>query len=283
MADEQIVDTKTVADDDKAVTEDDLRSLKYDNPEVETTPKVEDETDESETEDNEETEDTEADDGQTETATTPDEEDESDEEDATPSFVKEFDYIKGDTPEEYAKNLEQAYKNSTAEALRLKNLSEASTTTERTEEEEETPVTPSVTDPTALYMKQKMDEEINQAFDEFSKDYPQAKDPTDYNKFVQEVAAFSATIFNSQGRLAPPKELYQKAAVSLGWEKQSAVTSKDKLNIAVKNNSATTKPTSATGKTTTKSKVPQAMIETNRKMYPGKTDEEIRKELEPYI
>lgn len=272
----------TVADDDKAVTEDDLRALKYDTPEVETT-KVEDETDESEEEDNEEAEDTVDEDGQTDEATTPDEEDESDEEEATPSFVKEFDYIKGDTPEEYAKNLEQAYKNSTAEALRLKNLAEASTTTSTEEETEEEPVVSPTADPTALYMKQKMDEEINQAFAEFTKDYPQANNPSDYNQFVAEVSAFSQTIFNSQGRLAPPAELYQKAAVSLGWEKQSEVNSKDKLKMAIKNNAASTKPTSATGKTTTKSKVPQAMIETNRKMYPGKTDEEIRKELEPYI
>lgn len=267
----------TVVDDDKAVTEDDLRALKYDNEEVETTPAVEDETSEPE-ETTEEPQETGDQDDQIVEEATEETEDESPE---TPAFVKEFEYIKGDTPEEYARNLEQAYKNSTAEALRLKGLAEAQTSAPASETEEEAP---DISNPTALYMKQKMDEEIRTAFDSFSKDYPQVADPTDYNRFTQEVSTLSQTILNSQGRLASPGELYQKAAVILGWEKQSAVDSKDKLSMALKDNAATSKPTSATAKAgPTKSKVTQEMIAVNRKMYPDKTDEEIRKELESYV
>ena len=82
--------------------------------------------------------------------------------------------------------------------------------------------------------------------------------------------------------MAPPKELYAKSAVILGWEKQSSTDSKDKLDMALKNNAATSKTTSVT-KTTPKSKVPDAMVAANRLMYPNKSDAEIRTELEPYV
>lgn len=267
MADEQIADTSTVvADDDKPVTEDDLRDLKYDKDGVETSQKDADEPTKS-TEEDETTEETVAEEeGET------DSEEESSEEQST--FVKEFPNIKGDTPEEYAKNLEIAYQNSTAEALRLKDA----TTATADSEDEENPQAPSMTD---LYVKQELDNKMKTAWGNILKTYPEATDQTEYNKFTKTVAELNNTILQSEGRLAAPEELYSKSAVILDWE-ANIPTAEDKLKMAVKDSASSGKTGGATKKVST-SKVTEAMLAANRKMYPGKTDTEIRKELEPYI
>jgi hypothetical protein len=271
----------TVVDDDKSVTEEDLRSLKYPEDEVETT-QVEDETTEGD-EDEEDSEDTSEEDGQTDDQATEEEDDESDE---APAFVKEFDYIKGDTPEEYAKNLEAAYKNSTSEALRLKGeLDQAAKAPATAQVEEDKKEETTVTSPLELYAKQKMDEEIQSAYDNFRKEYPQSADPTEYGKFTNQVSTFSRVIMETENRLASPAELYSKAAISLGWQKkETAPDAKDKLGMALKDGAATSKTTSGPSKPAPKGpKVTEAMLKANRQMYPGKTDAEIIEELTPYL
>lgn len=254
----------TVVDDDKPVTEDDLRNLKYGDEGVETTPVV-DEPEEP-----------------IEEAETPEEtepEDEIGKTEEPEGFVKEFPNIKGDTPEEYAKNLEIAYQNSTAEFQRLraealKNLPD------KTDEPAETPA-PTTSSTLELYAKQQLDRDIEAAFADISKRYEQVNDQTEYNKFTTTVAQLSQTILNSEKRLAPPAELYQKAAVILNWESTSP-TSQDKLGAALKDGAAVSKTPSVT-KRTPQSKVTDEMIAVNRKMYPGKSDQEIREELEPFV
>ncbi len=262
-------DTSTaVADDDKEVTEEDLRSLKYGSEEVETSEEEDESTDTDEDEDD--SEEAGEEDGQT---------DDQAEEEETPTFVKQFPNIKGDTPEEYAKNLEAAYNNSTAEALRLKQLAEAKTDTGE-EEDKQAPIDTS--DVTSLYAKQKMDEEIQSAYADFSKKYSQVNDANEYSRFTNEVAILSNTILQSQKRLASPTELYQKAAIILGWQPEDTTTKAEKVAAAAKNGAATSKTSSAT-KPVSKSKVTDEMITVNRKMYPGKSDTEIRKELEEHV
>ena len=246
------------------VTEEDLRKDKQ-AAEVEAA-KAADETAAEETP--EETEETGEEDGQTETPA----EEEPEEE---PSFVKQVPSIVGDTQEEYLKNLETAYQQSTTEALRLKGLADEAETPEGEEID--------LSDPLRLYAKQKMDEDINTAFSDFQTEYPQAVPGTpEYSQFTTEVATLSQTIMTSQKRLASPKELYSKAAVILGWEKNSTPDSKDKLGMALKDKAASPKTSSSTS-IPTKSKVTDEMIQVNKQMYPNKTEAEIRKELEPYV
>lgn len=257
MEDEQIVKDGV---DDAEVTEDDLRDLKYGSDEVETS-NEEDESNESN--ENEESEDGEED-GQTDDQT---------EESQDSTFVKEFPQIKGDTPEEYAKNLEAAYGQSFAELKRIRDDKQPK------DNEKTAPIdTSNITD---LYVKSEMDERIRVAFADFSKKYPQVSDASEYDKFVNEVKVQSNTILESQGRLATPAELYRRAAIMLDWE-STAPTSEEKLKSTVKENSSSSKTTSSTKKAST-SKVTEAMIIANRKMYPDKTDAQIREELEPYI
>lgn len=258
--------TNATTEEDKKVTAEDLKN-DLAAAEVEVA-KVTDETAEDEASDDE-TEDNSAEDGQTGDQTTDEAE--------APSFVKQVPSISGDTEEEYRKNLETAYQQSTAEALRLKSLADEANS--KTDEGEEI----DLSDPLRLYAKQKMDEDISKAFADFSKEYPQVSEVSEYNKFTNEVAALSSTIMTSQRRLASPEELYSKAAIILGWTKESIEDDKDKLSMALKNNAASSKTTSGTAKPTTKSKVTAAMIEMNQKMYPDKTEDEIRKELEPYV
>lgn len=266
-----------VVDDDKAVTEDDLRALKYDNTEVETS-KEADESEESEEENDKETEETDEDDAKADDSKEDEEESDDESEEDKPSFVKEFPNIKGDTPEEYAKNLEEAYKNSTGEALRLKDLVNKGTPTE-----DETTDKPAPGNYLEMYAQQKLDDDIASSYAKFKVDYPQVDDAAEYSKFIREVETLTNTIMTSQGRVAPPSELYNKAAVILGWEKQSSEpTEKEKLAMALKNNASTSKSTPA-AKKASKSKVTDQMIAVNRAMYPGKTDAQIREELEPYV
>lgn len=262
----------TVADDDKPVTEEDLRDLKYGEDGVETS-KEADEPDETE-ETTEETEETDE-----EAQADSEETTEDSKEEPAPSFVKEFPHIKGDTPEEYAKYLEEAYKNSTEEAIRLKKLSEAGEPTKKEADEEST----TGSDPLTLWAKQNLDKEIHDAYADFKKAYPQVIDEAEYTKFTRKVSILSKTIMEDEGRLAPPSELYSTAAILLGWQSENTVDSKDKLNMALKDKAATGKTTSASKPTPSKSKVTDQIVAVNRAMYPDKTDAEIRKELEPYV
>lgn len=268
-----------VGDDDKPVTEDDLRELKYPDEDVET-PQGEDEP-------------TDGDDSQEEAEEPVADEDESpedaekDEEDESPeSFVKEFPNIKGDTPEEYAKNLEIAYQNSTAEAMRLKNELQPAPPAipePETPVAEEQPPTPS-TDPASLYVKQQMDKQIDEAYSDFRKEYSQVEELGNYQQFTKTVATVSKTIYESEGRLVDPREAYDAAAAILKWQKTSEPNDKEKLGMALKQNGAASKSTSASGaKPAVRSKVTDAMIKTARNTGATGTDDEIRKELEPYV
>lgn len=268
-------------DEAKEVTDEDLRKLKEDSA-VETSEGADETQATDETE--KESEETGEDDGKTDDQAEDEDTEEADEtgsEEVSSEFVKEFSNIKGDTLEDYARNLEAAYKNSTAEALRLKKLADEAQSDEAAEDAGQSAIDTS--DPVALYMKQKMDEEINAAFADFSKSFPQVQDQAEYTKFTNEVAVLSRTILNSQNRLAPPKELYSKAAVILGWEPETKVDSKDKLSVALKGAASSSKTISAASKPKTISKITDAQVAIAKQMggwTEGKSDAEIRKELE---
>jgi hypothetical protein len=267
------------ADDSKQVTADELRAAKYGEDGVDTS-KEEDETDESDKA-QEESEEAGKDDGQTDDQA---EDAESEETDKTESaedkaeFVKEFPYIRGDTPEEYAKNLEAAYKNSTAEALRLKGIAEAGQTQADDGAEDTGPI-----DPRLLYLEQMLDKDVIGTYNKYSERYPQLSDPVQKDQFANEAAALSEYYLKTKRKLLLADELYSKTAAILGWEPADKVDGKDRLAVALKDNAATSKSTNGAAKKPVKSKVTDAMIAVNRLMYPGKTDAEIRAELEPHV
>lgn len=277
--------TPPVEDDDKPVTEDDLRALKYPDEDVDP-PKEEDEpSEDDEPADDPDEPDDEPDDPVDEPAA-----DEPDNPDEPAAFVKEFPNIKGDTPEEYAKNLEISYRNSTGEALRLKD--------ELDKNQPAPPVAPPTQPPAEgaspapksaaeLYADKQLNKEITAAYDVVKENYPQVSEPDKYAQFTAKVAVFSRTILETENRLADPSELYDMATTSLGWKKKdddAPLDDKDKLAMAAKDSAASSKTTS--GPTPPKPKTPkvsEAQLKLNRKMYPGKTDKEIIEELTPYL
>jgi hypothetical protein len=264
----------SVVDDDKEVTAEDLRDLKYGDTGVETSDKA-DETDTTEEETDDEDSKETGDDNETNSDS---EADETEEDSDDSQFVKKFPNIKGETLEDYARSLEAAYDNSTAEFQRLR---QSKTEVKETGKPEDKDTKASPADPVSLYIKQKMDEEIVAAYSDFSKVYSQVNDAGEYARFTQKVDTLQKLAL-AEGRISPPKELYNDAAAALHWEAGNKVDSKDKLGIALKNKAAVTKTTSATKKAS-RSKVTDAMVAANRLMYPEKTDAQIREELEPYV
>ena len=267
---------ESAVDDSKTTDEEDLRALKYPKDDVEPS-KEEDETSEEEDsqEESEEVEDEET--SEEVGASDQEDEDSEDETEETPTFVKQFPNIKGDTPEEYLKNLEESYKHSTTEALRLKQLSEVG----KSEDDEETST--GVVDPRLLYLDRIVEEDITKTYASFRKEYPQVDDPAEYEKFTTEVENLASYFINSKGTAATAKELYPKAAAILGWQKQ-AIDSKDKLGMALKNKAASTKTTSSTKPKAKQSKVSDKEVQMFRLMNPDTdlTDAKIREELEPF-
>lgn len=247
--------------EDKPVTEDDLRAAKYEKEEVDTE-KSEDETSETDEADNEESEET---------------TEEESEEQSEETFTKKFPHIKGDTPEEYAKNLEAAYDNSTAEFHKLRSTKSE----EKSEDEEED----SPLSYTELYVKQELDKKIVNAFTDLKKDYPQVTNEAEYEKFVSKVEVLSKVAL-AENRVEEPADLYNTAAVLLGWEKQNTPPDdKEKLAMAMKDGASVSKSSNGTkSKAKSASKVTDAEVATYRKMNPSSTisDTEIRKELEPH-
>lgn len=295
--DENQDDTSSATNEGTKVTEEDLRKDKYGDEEVDDQGTDQDDTSDHD-DDDEDSEDTGDDDGKTDDDDSEDDDsdddssDDSDDDDS--EFVKEFPNIKGSTLVEYTRNLEATISKSNTEGKRLADEnaalkdriskleagdkgSDGSDSKGSDAGAEDNP------SPEVGYIREKMKQEIDKAFGEFRKNYDQVDDPAEYQKFVDEVKILGETIFRSQKRYASPGELYSKAAVSLGWEPSNKVDGNDRLKVALKDKAAVSKTTSSTSKKSKKSKVTDKMIAVNRKMYPGKTDEEIRKELEPYV
>lgn len=271
-ADEIVADATTVADDDKPVTEDDLRDLKYGEEGVENSQETDEPAEPAKEE--ESTKETDSkEDGQTDDQTT------ETEEQSEESFVKQFPHIKGETPEEYAKNLEKAYENSTAEFQRLRSEATKETSADETTTEPTAPA-----DPNLLYAQRLVNKDIQKTYDTFQKDYPQLQDPIEYDKFVSKTRQLSSFIYASENRAATADELYPQVATILGWQKEAVITGDDKLKMALKDSASTSKSSSATKKTS-QSKVTDAMIAGHRRMYPDDTrnDAAVREELEPYV
>lgn len=255
--------------DDKPVTAADLAASKANAEEVES--ESSDESEETTEEETSETgsEDTGEEDGQTDDQTTEEEQSDS-------TFTKKFQNIKGETPEEYARNLEVAYDNSFAE---LKRIRESQTTeTESSDDKPKKPV-----DPVLAYAAQKMQEDITRDISEFSKEYPQMQDEAERKKVDKRIGIISKTIQEDEGRIPSMRECLDVAAAMFKWQPNSTSDKSEQIGAAVKNGAASTK-TNSSKKQTPVSKVTDKQIALARQTWGvGKSDAEIRKELEVHV
>lgn len=189
--------------------------------------------------------------------------------------------LTNEVPPEPAKDLnwyKTAYENSTTEAMRLK---------AELDKKVETPpppaVLPPVTDevltPEQLYIRQKQNEEITEAFNDITTKYPDLKDKPTYDKFVAEANVLGRVIVETEKRFPSPKELYDKTVVIMGLQPDNS----EALGSALKDSAATPRTVSGPAAPAPQSKVTEAMIAMNLKMYPTKSRQEIIEELEPHI
>lgn len=263
---------------DDAVTDEDLKNLKYGKDGVEDSNESDEPTDADDdtTQDDAETQDFE-DESQEESEETGEEEEEEQSDD--PAFTKKFQNIKGDTPEEYAKNLELAYENSTAEYHKLR---DQYITPKKEDDESETTEQQDIV---TTFVKSELDKRIQADYAAFKKDYSQVDDPVQYDAFIKTVGQFRDVIMTSEQRLPEPAELYTKAAAALGWQKQEPLDKNDKVAMAVRDGAAMSKTGGTSAKPTPKSKVTPQHIAAYRAVNPSdsRSDADIRKELEPHI
>lgn len=194
--------------------------------------------------------------------------------------------LTNDVPAEPEKDLEwykKAYENSTTEALRLKGELDKAKPEAPVPSSEPPPVQPGAEslDPDRLYLEHLRTKDINTVWTKVIGEYPQLADPKGdtYKKFVSRANVMGKTILEEEKRYVEPSELYPMVISSLGLNKGD---DQDKLAAALKDGAASPKVTS--GKATpSKSKVTDAMIAVNQRIYPGKSASEIREELEPYV
>lgn len=185
------------------------------------------------------------------------EEDESD--DSANAFDKRFTQFKGDTPEEYIKNLEEGYANSTAEYAKLKKQAA----------EYQAPTDQPTTDPALLYARQQMEEKQGQEFEAFAKDHSEIEtDPEVKEKMLTRLTTLSKTVLAEEGRILGMAEGLSMAWASLGLGNNQ----QENTRMAAKDAAATSKTASAK-KNVSKAQFTQQQLEVAKKM--GLTEKDL--------
>jgi len=200
---------------------------------------------------------------------------------APEQFERRFSQFKADTKDDYIKELEKAYDNSLKESTKLAQQSQqvntfmkgisnnpelaAAIETETTDEP--VPPAPSQFDPLSLYVKQRLESEQAQEYQEFAADHPELdNDPETAQKVLDELRTF-AEVERSKGRLLGMKEGLTKAYISLGLMKDN----KEEVAVAAKEIAASSTAESLK-KSTPKVDVTDAQLSVARKMFRNKKD-----------
>jgi hypothetical protein len=197
---------------------------------VETT-KVEDETSKDDTQ--EDQTDTGKEEQDEEESTDEGEKADETEEETKAEFTKRFTQLKGETAEEYLKNLEDAYANSSTEGQR--NAQRATEAERKFDQvahlvatdpdfvEKLTTATgenapPVVVDPAIAWAKQKMEEDYRKDYNSFAEQHPEIISDTDkYNAVVAELDIIAAA-HEARGSKLSMAEGLRKAWISLGYD-----------------------------------------------------------------
>jgi hypothetical protein len=248
------------------------------NDDVETT-EVVDETDKDESEQDEE------DDSQDEGE--PDDSEEEDEDE--PDFEKAFKNIKGDTPQEYAKNLEEAYRKSSQEgklnyqkakenqdridriAAAVANNPDLAKAINKASDNTDNPIV----DPAVSFARQQMESQMDKEYASFSEVHPELdSDPTLQEKVLEEVKIF-ADAARKKGKILSMEEGLTKAWISLGLDKED---SKDEVVKKAKETASKSKTNNTNKKSTGKAPMLSSeQIEAGRRM--GLTEKQMLEAL----
>jgi len=200
---------------------------------------------------------------------------------AAPTFTKQFPNFKSETLEGYVKELEQAYTNSTTEAIRLKREAEAraAAPVAAPPQPEVTPqpAPPAETNPDLLYAKAMREREMNSAFEEFAKSYPNVRESADFDRFAAASDGVWQAYARSHNNQAPTfKQLYKGIADILDWEPVGKVSKKDN---AIRNSGVSSSTVSATAPVPKQPNVSDKEVDIFLKMGLSKSPEEARKSI----
>lgn len=251
----------------------------------------EEETDESDSE--EETDETDDEDESEDDDDDESEDDEEEDEDDQPKFEKRYTQIKGDTPQEYIKNLEKTYKNSTDEALRLKGERDTlqrrvdqmaeviAKNPEIAEQIQDTTQNPLVA-PELLHARQTMEDQMRTEFAEFTEEHPELATDSDLQaKVLKRLKVLGDASRNDDGRILGMREGLDMAWISLGLNKGN---DEETVRLKAKENASRSK-TSGGGKKAPKGakvEFSEAQIATGMNMGLGKTRKEVIEKLKKY-
>lgn len=203
-------------------------------------------------------------------------EEESEAEAAEP-FTKQFPNLKGETIADYVKELEQAYTNSTTEAIRLKREADARAAQPADPAQPVAPAAPVETNPDLLYVKSVRERDMNEAFDKFATSYPNVREGQEFDRFTAASDGVWAAWTRSHNNQAPTfDQLYKSIADVLGWEPVGKTAKKDN---AIKTSGVSSSVSSATAPAPKTAPVSDKEIEVYMRMVPGKSVEDARKEI----
>jgi len=217
---------------------------------------------------------------------------ESESETTTEPLTKPFPWLKGETPEEWTKELQTAYENSTNEALRIKKerddyaqlIEEAKRVIAnqgKTEEKTAESTSPLQADtlPEIQYAKDLMQRDLVTSFDEFAKQYPQAREPEGFAQIEKASPGAAQAFFATYGRMATYPELFEKTAALLGWQPSSDQGKRDQ---AIRDQTTSSQTTSSSKPVKTV-KITDEQLAVARRLFPNESDEDIVKGLAPYV
>ncbi len=229
--------------------------------------------------------------GEDETPEPDTESEEADDTEESEELQKKFTQIKGETTEEYLKNLEDAYGHSTAEATRLVatqreaqakldqlmgQVAKDPVLAEKLQvQPDNQPQAPSaITDPMLAYAKQSVQQQWEKEYHDFVSDHQEMQTDQDLNaKVINTLQALSSTMQQTQGRLPGMAEGLRMAWQILG---RPLNDSEETTRMAVKNAASQSKsPVGRPTASPTKSKFTQAQIDFAQRAYPDKTKNEL--------
>lgn len=228
-------------------------------------------------------------------------EEETDEE--APAFEKRFTQFKGETPEEYLKNLEDGYGNSSTEATRL--AQQAKDLQQRLDQvaglvandpdfaaklqgAEASPSNPLTTpqnplaDPALFYARQTMEQQMEKEYNAFVADHREMEtDPALAKQITEYLSVLSDAHLRKTGKLLTMSEGLKAAWVMAG---QSLSDSEEETRMAVKNSAAQSKsPTGGAPVVEKRSQFTKAQLDFARRAWPEKKAEELEEMLSQYV
>lgn len=222
------------------------------------------------------------------------------EEETAQQFEKRFTQFKGETPDEYAKNLEDAYGHSTTEATRLAQqvkdlqlekdriMAQVANNPELAAQimGQTAPANgqtqPVYSDPALLFARQTMEEQMTKEFNQFAEEHPEIQTNQELSKqVVENLSAISEAYRLRTGKIPTMKEGLAAAWIMAG---KSLTDDEETTRMAIKNSASQSK--SPTGRPTASPEKPlftKAQMDFARRAFPEKSNDELVTMLSEHV